>query len=512
MAEFDPDAYLAAKPFDPDAYLADGEPAAPPKRMGALRAAATGVGDVLNLATGVFGVRPALSGAVGALMPGEGTMGERYKANKDASEQGIQESRRRLGQASDAVLGTSLPGDVMAGTAGIAGDTALTMGMGPAAKLLAPTSNLAGPAAHVLKRALAGGMDAMGLSSIIGAIRGTGTEKGPLAGATEGLESPWNALGVAGPVLSAVVGGRRMTDTGLTKGGSLNRARETAGRLLRLDPAKTELAYGEPSPTGQPVHTEESFRRAGQRAIDLGAAEPGLEPGQRVQAVARSTAAATQELENTIQELNVRGATLDRSALLTDIKNAILARFDKPGAAGFSAEMRTVADEVLQKIANDRDLRSGAPLGNFVTAKRFLQATFEKHKTPAPGAFNDMLAKAERDAASVLREHTEAAAVKADADLGAKFKALNDQLHKEIPLREGAEWAAKQGLTGRDQSTPAYATTPKSFAERAVLGKIIHGSAPYRVKMNQKLHAAHQATPDNFQQLLVQQLRNSGEY
>jgi hypothetical protein len=360
---------------------------------------------------------------------------------------------------------------------------------------LAPVASLLPRSAGLLARMAAGTADAVGVSTALGAGREAGTDKGAAEGAYEGATSPWNALGPLGGALSWL--GARARPA--SQDAAIGYLRPSAAVSEKID-----AAYEGP-------YLEESMRGAGQRAIDLGALKTGYpgklpEMGQRAAGLDKAVAADTAALDNTIQELNVRGATLDRTQLLTDIKNAILQRFDKPGAAEFTKDMRKVAEEVLQNIANDRDLRSGAPFSNFVTAKRYLQATFEKYKTVAPSAFNDMLKKAERDAARVLREHTEAAAMKADPKAyGPKFKELNQRIHENIPLKEAAEAEALRRAGKPVEPSTAYGAT--SLAQRVVSGAVLRDTAPYRVALNRALAKLYESTPDKAGQVLVQALR-----
>lgn len=481
---------------------------APKPQMGPLASAAAGFGDVANVATSLMGTRPALAGALGSVLGmGTGdTIGDRYKSIKDSGEASIEGSRQRLRAAAHAAPGVpDMAGDLIGGTAGIAGDT---VALGPVLGLLGPASTAA-RGSHVLKRAAAGLLDAVGLSGITGAVRGTATEAGPGAAAKDAMLSPLNLLGAVAPVVSAAVGGRPDPASGLTKGGSRNAARESTGRLLRLKSDDVTAPYDEPTPTGAAPHPEESFRRAGQRALDLGAAEPGMEMGQRAQLLGKNTEALSGKLENTTQELTRRGATVDRTALLSDIWNAFTARFAQPGTKGFNTEARAAAVEVMKIISKDPELATGAPFSNFVNAKRNFQATFEKHKVVGKGDFNAMLEKSERDVARIFREHTESAALRADPKgHGPEFVRLNRQLYKDIPLREGAERATSQGLDSRDHSVPSYATTPQSFAERAGLGQVIKHAQPYWIKGNLTAADLFDMMPNNYQQILVQRLRD----
>jgi hypothetical protein len=493
MAEqpFDPDAYLAEQPFDPDAYL--GQPAKPRKYQ-FLRPKVTGMEHPPSMAESVlrgaaggatFGLDAPIVGGVASAITGRP-----YKDVRREYDERSAAANKELGSA-------ALPLALMAGGGAISKIPML-------GKALAPISSGAGAPARgvwsLLGRALGGGAEASMVSAGLGAARGAGTDQGAGKGAKEAALSPWNLLGALGGAASWV--GARAKPA----------AQEVAARHLQPNVEDVHASFGGPG-----VTHEESMRRAGQRAIDLGALEPSgphgpLEMGDRARIIERTLGPDVAALENTVQELNVQGATLDRTALLLDIKKAILDRFDQPGAAEFTKKMRAVAEEVLQAIANDPDLSTGSPFSNFVTGKRFLQRIFEEHQSPIPGSeFNKMLERAHQDAARIMREHTEAAALRADPNVhGPEFVRLNRAVHENLPLKKGAEAESIRRLSGRAEAEHPSGYGPESTLKRNVIAQILKDTEPTRVKIGHDwLDPIYQGTPDNLHHHAAQLLRSN---
>lgn len=297
---------------------------------------------------------------------------------------------------------------------------------------------------------------------------------------------------VVGPVGSVLgdIGGKIF-------GGALNRARGVAARFLGVDPRAAMGAF-------KGITPEESMRQAGERAIGAGMMKPGMEMGERALAMSQINKPLQEELKNSVlPKLNEAGARINVDAMMNDLRDVTEKHFMRPGSEGIGPIMvqgRQTMERLMGQIENNPSLFQGSRFSHFMELKRTLQGNWSE--TTAPGVSQE-IDKALNDAASVVRRHTEEAAMQANPALGARLKDINSQLNKNIPLEQGAQDMAI-ALQSRPEGpgVPHIASSPVNLAHRVVWGQILHGSAPYRVGLDRAMSAIYNLPGGGGQRLL----------